>query len=718
MNSGRRLSLQRLRERSLAELGFRTAQMGRVILERAGLHAASELDDRALFRSIDPALGYGTSDAWLSAFRNRSADGFFHSFDRMEDTIATLRELDPFALDLITKRADDALEGRFNLLGYSALAYGAPPEWNLDIVRNIRAPTDHWSRIPYLDPKVCGDHKLIWEVNRHQWLVTLGQAWQITGDPRYAKCAAASLESWMDANLPKIGINWASSLEVAFRSIAWLWTIRLLSSSSEFSDDLVKRMVGHLLVSGRHIEGNLSTYFSPNTHLTGEALALYYLGTELSDFRISKRWRESGSKILREQLPIHVREDGTYFEQSTWYLRYTLDFYIHFALLESRNGRPSRELVGPISRLAEALAWILRPDGTFPLIGDDDGGKLLFLDQRPPREALGTLVVAANLTRNGAVKAIADQPVGELVWLCGVEGVESFRGIEPRTPPERSRVFQDGGLVVIGDNWGRHQSVMVVDAGVHGAMNCGHAHADALAFDLTVRGVPIFVDPGTYDYATDPELRDHFRRSSSHNVGTMDDLSSSEMTGPFSWGNAATTHLAHWSETSRCVRFSGNHDGYEAAFPGSTYRRTVVFDKRGVWVIRDELLCGEAHSLRVHLQCAEGVSAKQSDDRIRLAAGTTEVDVFFPQHVEYVSIEDGYVSSLYGAKTSSPQIVATTASASRPVIVTVIAPTDLCIQKVWIVTSTDGETLVVEGPDATVRQEFAMTFREHTDQEI
>ena len=60
----------------------------------------------------------------------------------------------------------------------------------------------------------------------------------------------------------------------------------------------------------RHVEENLSHYFSPNTHLTGEALGLLYLGSAWPDFPRSGRWMETGWSILLEQLPIHLSNGG------------------------------------------------------------------------------------------------------------------------------------------------------------------------------------------------------------------------------------------------------------------------------------------------------------------------------------------------------------------------------------------------------------------------
>ena len=84
---------------------------------------------------------------------------------------------------------------------------------------------------------------------------------------------------WHHENPYPIGINWASSLEVAFRSLSWIWTFFLLQECPLFTSELRRQWQAALGLSGRHIETYLSTYFSPNTHLLGEALALFSLGT-------------------------------------------------------------------------------------------------------------------------------------------------------------------------------------------------------------------------------------------------------------------------------------------------------------------------------------------------------------------------------------------------------------------------------------------------------
>ncbi|MGH9764761.1 MAG: heparinase II/III family protein, partial [Blastocatellia bacterium] len=99
--------------------------------------------------------------------------------------------------------------------------FGYPINWRLEPTSGKETPLTHWSRIDYLDPSVAGDKKITWELNRHSHFITLGQAYVMTGDEAYAQAFVGQASSWMDQNPPNLGINWSSSLELAFRSISW-----------------------------------------------------------------------------------------------------------------------------------------------------------------------------------------------------------------------------------------------------------------------------------------------------------------------------------------------------------------------------------------------------------------------------------------------------------------------------------------------------------------
>ena len=91
-------------------------------------------------------------------------------------------------------------------------------DWHGDPVhRRRRAPRVFYADVPFLSPQI-GDHKIIWELNRHQHWLQLGRAAWLTGDDRYAQAIVTQLNDWLTDNPPLVGVNWASMLEIGFRS--------------------------------------------------------------------------------------------------------------------------------------------------------------------------------------------------------------------------------------------------------------------------------------------------------------------------------------------------------------------------------------------------------------------------------------------------------------------------------------------------------------------
>ena len=541
------------------------------------------------------------------------------------------------------------LAGRYDLLGHRDLGFGDPLDWWLDPVAGVRAPKRHWSEINFLDPAAVGDHKLVWELGRHGALVTLAQAYWCTRDTRYADACLGQLTSWLDANPPKQGVHWASSLELSFRSIAWLWVLACVDDA--MTPALRQRVVGYLAVAGRHIDRHLSTWFSPNTHLTGEALGLFALGTALPQCREAAAWQQTGARILVDWVDRHVRPDGTYVEQSTWYHRYTTDFYLHFLVLAERASMPVRAHVErALNGLLEYLMWVTRPDGTMPLIGDDDGGRLLSLDGRSAHDARTPLATGAALFGRADLAAVAGAPGVELVWLLGPEGLRSYQSIRPAAPKENARLFADGGSAVIRSGWSESASVMIIDAGPHGFMNGGHAHADALSIDMTFRGQHVFVDPGTYTYTMSPEWRDAFRETASHNAVTVDGIGSATSSGPFQWASRSDAKVDAWQTNDGAVFFAGSHDGFERLRPRVRYMRYVAFIPPDLWVIHDEIEGEGEHELSVHWQCAPELKCRGGNGSLTLFRGGAEVLEMHVAETAEWRFSDGWVSPAYGAR--------------------------------------------------------------------
>jgi hypothetical protein len=656
--------LKKLRGRSLREMRVRARQALAAYSERRGWSENARLPETESFlKRINAAAiesGAVTAEALLEHFRTRSAPRFFASLDEPEETARIFRSRFVGAEEALIARARRITEGRFDLLGLRDLSFGEPVDWHLEPLAGKRAPLRHWSRIDYLSAEVAGDKKITWELNRHQHFLALGRAYLLTKDERYAETFTRHLSSWMNENPPKLGVNWASSLEVSLRAIAWLWALYFFKESESLKPELFLRALKFLYLHARHLETYLSTYFSPNTHLTGEALGLFYLGTLLPEFLEAERWRSSGRRILFEELDRHVRADGVYFEQSTYYHRYTTDFYTHLYVLSQRN----RQAVEPkleekLKALLDHLMYITRPDGTTPFFGDDDGGRLVLLDEREAKDFRAPLSTGAALFSRGDYKMVAESLAEETLWLLGSEGVEAFDNLSSHQPVDESRAFSVGGYYVMRDGWERDSNYMMVDCGPHGGLNCGHAHADALSFDMAARGRSVLVDAGTYTYTGSREMRDLFRSTAAHNTLTVDDESQSAPGGAFQWESIARSFALRWMSRRRFDFFEGAHDGYTRLKDAATHTRSILFMKGDYWIVRDRVETQGEHALGLHFHFAAGIEAEAETikgvDVVRaFGDGSAALDLFVFGHEGRWQKSEGWISDCYGQRVEAP----------------------------------------------------------------
>lgn len=648
--------LGKLRGRSRAELQERLAQQLAILVERAGWRDAGEPTDAAFRGRLRPELRDVDLTLIARALRHGPRPPFFPGIDNLAETLALVLERWPARVADILRAADEIVAGRMALLGHPTRQVTDPIGWAYDPYRHVVAPDVHWSQVEYLDPAVAGDHKVVWELNRHQFLVTLGLAYALSGCEKYAERASTLLSDWLAANPPKRGVNWASSLEVSYRAIAWQWAMRLLVRSPAFPDTLLVRWLKVMEVSARHLDRYLSTWFSPNTHLTGEALGLLYLGTQLPELAGATRWRDRGWAILLDQLQQHVRPDGTYYEQTTHYHRYTLDIYLHARMLGAAHGRPDvTRIDDAVARLARFLAWIARADGTVPLVGDEDGGRLLFLDARACDDARSPLATAASFLGDEALAHAGGPPTDEVAWLLGRGGVTALDHVPALPPSETARAFDDGGFYVTRDGWGPDAAVLTVDCGPLGAGSGGHAHADTLAFDLAVGACPVFVDAGTVSYTTSPVERDLMRSSLVHNTVSLDAQSSSRTAGPFRWASMTAGILDAWHVVPAGTVFEGHHDGYARLEAPARHRRLILAARHSWWLVRDVIeslgVDGVAHDAVATFQCASGLDLAVSGAQLQVSDdGRRVVTVQAMGADGQWVIDDGVASRRYGAR--------------------------------------------------------------------
>jgi heparinase II/III-like protein len=633
----------------------------RRIRERVGRMDSHEMLDRSrqeFSKRTDAVLvrfgrdfSKGLVQSEGSRLSSKRPPQFFFSPQSIGSILELIRQRLPGRADEIVREADQICRHRFDILGFRDLDFGTLINWHLDPVHGKQAPRRPFHQIRYFDFEEVGDSKIVWELNRHQHFVVLAKAFLLTRDQRYADELLQQWTHWHAENPYPIGINWAGSLEVAFRTLSWNWMYHLLEGTTALPTGFRREWLRAQALNGRHIQRYLSTYFSPNTHLLGEAVALLFLGILCPEIRAAERWKSKGWTILLQQAQRQIRPDGFHFEQATYYHVYALDFFLHAALLVSAN-RVSlpKVLEQTLERMLNAL-FLLGRAGSVPRFGDDDGGRVFDPRRNRPEHLLDPLASGAILFQRGDFKAVAGTLREEALWLLGEQGVAEWDRLDAQKSELTSAQLKSSGFFLSASQ--DQHSQLVIDAGPQGAQSAGHGHADALSISLIQDGRSLLADPGTFQYAGHNADRDRFRGTAMHNTLRVDDRSQADPAGPFRWHQLPGIKVEEWIPGQSFDYFSGSHDGYTRLAPPVIHRRQIICTKAGLIFVRD-LAVGEGEH-RIDISWHVGPELQVKGTRIfGLDAPTPRLAIVPVQsHGWSEEVHRGPWSPVYGEKRSA-----------------------------------------------------------------
>lgn len=464
--------------------------------------------------------------------------------------------------------------GRYPLFG-EIVSLGTLPVWRRDWKTGQESGLDYFRRIRYLDPETVGDHKRVWEPARHQHLVLLAQAALFGAGSSCIAAIERQICDFLDTNPFQRGMHWASALEVAFRALSWIWIDHL--AGARFESATRERLRVGLYRHGCHLENNLSIYFSRNTHLLGEAVALHALGVLYPEWPRADRWRRTGGDILAAEIDYQVLPDGADFEQSSYYHIYALDMFLFHWLL---SGRP--EAMRPrLEAMAAFLGTLGGSGGNMPLTGDDDGGRLFHPYGSRSAFQMATLATSSIALKMRELTVDPARIPEQAAWWLGEEARVDAGSTAP--PAAASRRFVDSGLVAMVSG----ETQILVDAGGFGSRRGGHSHSDSLQILIRRGDREILIDPGTFTYVSDRERRNWFRSTAAHNTVRIDGFDQGEMDYPFGWRSRPEVSVEEWVPGTTEDRLTA-----VCRYGGRTHRRTVVFHKPDRVEIVDEIEAG------------------------------------------------------------------------------------------------------------------------------
>lgn len=204
--------------------------------------------------------------------------------------------------------------------------------------------------------------------------------------------------------------------------------------------------------------------------------------------------------------------------------------------------------------------------GETVVFGDNDEGKILDLSGEHFDHYRYVLDLMGNVLpkRYSKMENIHEN----LCWILKEDSQNSVLQKNCYYSPE-VKCYKEGGYTL----W-RSKNNKVLIGIDHADLGFGslaaHGHADALSFQMFIEGIPVFVDPGTYNYHVPKKTRDEFRATKNHNTVCVNDQNQAEILGPFLWGKRYECKEAEVQENEEGVYF-------EAAIQsnGNTHKRKM-----------------------------------------------------------------------------------------------------------------------------------------------
>lgn len=600
--------LNRLGTMDAREVAYRCVEMSRAVIQKAGFGRA---------RPSGPSAATGRP--WLPSLPTE-----FETLD-------------------YRNAADAVLRGVFRIFDTELPGIGFPPRWDCDPKTGVRAPLVYGKLLDYRDESLVGNIKYLWELNRHLELVTVAQAWHLTGDEKYVHGLRVLMESWIEQCPYPLGPSWSSSLELAIRLVNWSFAWHLMggeegplfkdASGAAFKARWLESIFQHC----HFIASFPSLYSSANNHRLGEALGLFVAATTWPKWRECDAWRESAHNALNREALLQNTSDGVNREQATWYHHEVADMLLIAGLVGRANSVEfSKSYWQRLEAMLDFIASIMDVSGNVPSIGDsDDAVMVRFCPKRDFPVFRSLLATGAVIFNRGDLKAKACEFDDKSRWLLGDAAALRFREISAEMVglPCRNAML-DGGYAILGSDFEKPSEVRIVaDVGPLGYLSiAAHGHADALSFTLSVSGTEVLIDSGTFAYHTDKVWRDYFRGTSAHNTVRVDGIDQSVPGGNFMWKRHADVVCEECDINGDRQILASSHNGYCRLRDPVLHRRKLIFDRASrVLLVEDGIEAGGEHLIEMFWHLHELAHVDLFEAFAEIRRGAARVRISWPQ---------------------------------------------------------------------------------------
>ena len=478
-----------------------------------------------------------------------------------------------------------------------------------------------------VNPTFNGYREWTWQLSRHPEFVTLAQAYEWTGDEKYARQYVHMITSWIDQCIcPESISGYATktwrTIEAGIRMLgSWHIAIHTFLKSPSVDAHVWTQIFRSVYEHVYRLRG----FRTSHNWLIMEMGGLVNIAVLYPFFRDAKEWFDDGMQTLEKELYVQLYPDDFQYELTTGYHGCNIGNYNNVIALCHTFGIPVPESFGVgVHRMYDLYPKLCRPDLYVPSL--NDGGEFWV-----PGMA------------QKALRAYPDDAVFK--WFA----TERKEG----TPPAYlSTVMPYSGLVVMRTGWDEGAIWGFLDGGPFGF---AHQHEDKLNFELYAYGASMLPDAGSYAYDVSAQ-RAYILSTRSHNTGLVDGFGQRRREF-YKWNEEdiekKATELSYRKTEDYEIAASSYTDGYgtkkvpdgrlypefadlaeqqgEPFFVDATHTRKVIFFRKGwrgippFFVLLDDFTAKEGkHSFEVSFQLtADPTSVENGKTVVRFANGAS-----------------------------------------------------------------------------------------------
>ena len=458
---------------------------------------------------------------------------------------------------------------------------------------------------------VCDDQKKLWRYNQHYFDFL---QWDCFSDDLKAKL----IDSWIDSCPMNQWISW-DPYAVSLRIVNWVKYFDAFPAERE----IPKRWLDSLLIQACWQAHNMEYQILAN-HLVKNAKALVFAGAFFDSEKAGNLLR-LGCKVMLEQVREQFMQDGGHFERSHMYHLIVTEDYLDLLNLARKT-----DLSFSGSELAEIRVKTAHAVDYYTDLCAGDGELQMFNDS-----TFGITVDTATFLGYAArVMGNPVKPLNSDFTLINKAATGYY------------------GYRHAGDS-------MLIDCGAVGPdYQPGHAHCDALSYDLCVNGQRVVVDSGNFTYEHLP-IRYENRQTAGHNTVRVDGEEQSEVWERWRVGRRAYPIAAELiDQGDGKLSFVGSHDGYCRLSGSVIHERRVDIDVSGLWQISDQLTGRGAHLVEsfVHIHPALAIVV-ESDSLVRIDSDAGPVARLQAESGIGIAIEDSVWCPEFGIKHDNKVLV-------------------------------------------------------------